>query len=237
MSADIRPTNSEIKINNFGLNVVRNIDNILISIIGPKIKSWLQEELNLLNNPAAYGGPPAEERYLKIRGSHTLDQQGMAILKNLSTWRDGVARKVDRPRGHILKDTLLVELAKVKPTDTEELKTACGLSDNAIAKYGKAVIAIIEATLRQSVDTYPPVERPIRLSQTDRGALENLNNLINLKAGVLGIAPGLVGNSGELKLLVTTLNTNNHEAAQQLRQTEGWRKSFLEDFFRQNWKK
>ena len=210
---------------------------LLTRIIGPKIKSWLQEELNLLNNPAAYSGPPADERYIKIRGSSALDQQGLAILKNLSTWRDGMAKKLDRPRGHVLKDALLIELAKQKPTTLEEQKLQCGLSANATAKYGKIVAAIIETTLGQPAATYPALERPTRLSQTDREALEKLNNLINLKAGLLGIAPGLLGNGSELKLLVTTLNAKNAAASQQLRQTDGWRKSFLEDFFRQNWKK
>lgn len=210
---------------------------LLSRIIGPKIKSWLQEELNLLNNPAAYSGPPADERYMKIRGSSALDQPGLAILKNLSTWRDGMAKKLDRPRGHVIKDALLVELAKQKPTTLEEQKLQCGLSDNATAKYGKIVAAIIETTLGQPAATYPALERPTRLSPTDREALEKLNNLINFKAGLLGIAPGLLGNSSELKLLVTTLNAKKAEASQQLRQTDGWRKSFLEDFFRQNWKK
>lgn len=210
---------------------------LLSRIIGPKIKSWLQEELNLLNNPATYAGPDADKRYLKIRGSSCLDQQGLAILKNLSTWRDGMARKIDRPRGHLIKDALLIELAKQKPKTLEEQKLHCGLSDNAVAKYGQTVAAIIETTLRQPKDTYPALERPIRLNQADRDALEKLNNLINLKAGMLGIAPGLIGNAAELKLLITTLNAKKSDAAQQLRQTDGWRKSFLEDFFRQNWKK
>ncbi len=210
---------------------------LLTRIIGPKIKSWLQEELNLLNNPATYCGPPADERYLKIRGSSALDRPGLAILKNLSTWRDGMARKIDRPRGHVIKDVVLVELAKQKPTTLEEQKSRCGLSDNATAKYGKTITAIVETTLSQPVDSYPALERPIRLSQTDREALEKLNNLIHLKAGVLGIAPGLIGNASELKMLVTTLNAKKTEASQQLRQTDGWRKSFLEDFFRQNWRK
>jgi ribonuclease D len=217
------------------LRAVRII--LLTRIIGPKIKSWLQEELNLLNNPATYSGPPADERYLKIRGSINLDQPGLAILKNLSTWRDGMARKIDRPRGHVIKDTLLVELAKHKPTTLEEQKLQCGLSDNATTKYGKIIAAIIETTLNQPVTTYPALERPIRLSQTDREAFEKLNNLINLKAGLLGIAPGLIGNATELKLLITTLNAKKIEASHQLRQTEGWRKNFLEDFLRQNWKK
>ena len=210
---------------------------LLTRIIGPKIKSWLQEELNLLNNPATYSGPPADERYMKIRGSNSLDQAGLAILKNLSTWRDGMARKIDRPRGHVIKDALLVELAKQKPATLEELKLQCGLSDNATAKYGKIIADIIGTTLSQPVDTFPALERPIRLNQTDREGLKKLENLINLKAGLLGIAPGLIGNASELKLLIIMLNAKKAEASQQLRQTDGWRKSFLEDFFRQNWKK
>jgi ribonuclease D len=210
---------------------------LLSRIIGPKIKSWLQEELNLLNNPATYSGPPAEERYLKIRGTSALDRPGLAILKNLSTWRDGMAKKIDRPRGHVIKDAILIELAKQKPTSLEEQKLRCGLSDKAIGKYGKVIAAIIETALSQPVDTLPISEKPSRLNQTDREALEKLNNLIILKAGLLGIAPGLVGNTSELKLLVTTLNAKKSGASQQLRQTEGWRKNFLEDFLRQTWKK
>lgn len=210
---------------------------LLSRIIGPKIKSWLQEELNLLNNPATYSGPPADERYLRIRGTSALDRPGLAILKNLSTWRDGMAKKIDRPRGHVIKDANLLELAKQKPTTLEEQKLRCGLSDKAIGKYGKVIAAVIETALSQPVDTFPIPEKPNRLNQADREAFEKLNNLITLKAGLLGIAPGLVGNASELKLLVTTLNSKKSGASQPLRQTEGWRKSFLEDFLRQTWKK
>lgn len=209
---------------------------LLSRIIGPKIKSWLQEELNLLNNPATYGGPSADMRYLKIRGTSSLDRVGLAILKHLSTWRDGMARKLDRPRGHVIKDALLIELAKHKPTTIDGQKHQCGLSDKTTAKYGKIIAAIIESTLSQPVDTSPALERSPRLTSSDREAFEKLNNLIQLKAGLLGIAPGLVGNASELKLLVTTLNAKENESSYQFRQTEGWRKSFLEDFFRQNWK-
>ncbi|MGW8195489.1 MAG: ribonuclease D, partial [Desulforhopalus sp.] len=48
---------------------------LLSRIIGPKIKSWLQEELNLLNNPATYSGPAGNTRYQKLRGASSLDRQ------------------------------------------------------------------------------------------------------------------------------------------------------------------
>lgn len=207
---------------------------LLSRIIGPKIKSWLQEDLNLLNNPATYAGPPTDERYLKIRNCTSLDRAGLAILMNLSIWRDGVAKKLDRPRGHIIKDTAMIEIARKKPRSTEELKHGIEISDKAVNRYGDNIIAIIDTTLQQPEDSFPTLQRHTRLSSSEQEAMEKLNNLIQLKAGLLGIAPGLVGNASELKLLVKMLNSGKSHQPRQLRQTEGWRKYFLEDFFRQS---
>ena len=207
---------------------------LLTRIIGPKIKSWLQEELNLLNNPASYSGPSDNARFRKIRGNSHLDRQGLAILKNLTTWREGVAGKVDRPRGHVVKDTILLEIARQKPTNTIDLKTKTGLSEKATAKYGKTIVAIIETTLEQQESSYPDPHYSIRLSKKDKTGMENLHNLIALKCELLGIAPSLLGNSSELKQLVKTLHSTKQDEPKQLRQTDGWRKHFLEDYFRQN---
>jgi ribonuclease D len=225
----------------YALNDVRYLRAVrvvlLTRIIGPKIKSWLQEELNLLNNPASYSGPPENERFRKIRGNSHLDKLGLAILRNLTTWREGVAKKADRPRGHIIKDTILLEICRQKPINVEDLRSKTGLSEKATAKYGKNIIAIIETTIEQPDSTYPEQHGSIRLNDHEKLSLEKLTKLIVLKCDLLGIAPGLLGNGSELKLLVKTLNTSKAEDPKQLRQTDGWRKHFLEDFFRQNRKK
>lgn len=206
---------------------------LLNRIIGPKIKSWLQEELNLLNNPASYSGPSDNERFRKIRGNSHLDRQGLALLKNLTTWREGVARKIDRPRGHVIKDTILLEIARQKPVSVIDLKTT-GLSEKAGAKYGENIVAITQTTMEQKLASYPDPHYSVRLSSKEKTGLEKLHKLITLKCELLGIDPGLLGNSSELKLLVKTLNTRQTDDLKQLRQTDGWRKLFLEDFFRQN---
>ena len=207
---------------------------LLTRIIGPKIKSWLQEELNLLNNPANYNGINGNGRYRKIRGSSSLGRQGLAILKNLAIWRDGMAQKRDRPRGHIIKDTGLIEIAKLQPKDSESLANKTSLSEKAISRYGKNILAIVSATRHQDPSLYPEPKQPTRLNNSEKKALENLNGLISLKCDLLGIAPSLIGNSSELKQLTKTLQANKPKEIEQLRQTSGWRKSFLEDFFRQN---
>jgi ribonuclease D len=207
---------------------------LLNRIIGPKIKSWLQEELNLLNNPASYSGPPDNERYQKIRGHSHLDRQGLAILKNLTTWREGVARKTDRPRGHVISDATLLEIARQKPKTTIALREQIRLSEKAAAKYGATISAIIESTSKQRPSTYPDPHLSVRLSKNDKMRMENLNKLIALKCELLGIAPSLLGNTSELKRLVKTLNSTKKNEPDQLRQTDGWRKHFFEDFLRQS---
>lgn len=207
---------------------------LLTRIIGPKIKSWLQEELNLLNNPANYNGITDNGRYRKIRGSSSLGRQGLAILKNLAIWRDGMAQKRDRPRGHIITDIGLIEISKLQPEDVECLASKTSLSEKAISRYGKNIIAIISATKEQDSSLYPLQKQPARLNNNEKKTLENLNGLISLKCDLLGIAPSLIGNSSELKQLTKTLQANKPKEIEPLRQTSGWRKSFLEDFFRQN---
>lgn len=207
---------------------------LLSGVIGPKIKSWLQEELNLLNNPANYNSTNNSERYRKIRGSNSLSRTGLAILKNLAVWRDGMAQKRDRPRGHIIKDTGLIELAKLQPKTSEELTAKTSLSDKAVSRYAKNVLAIISATLDQDNSLYPEQKQPTRLNSGEKETLKNLNGLIALKCDLLGIATSLIGNSSELKQLTKTLQSSKPQEIDQLRQTSGWRQNFLEDFFRKN---
>lgn len=208
---------------------------ILNRIIGPKLKTWLQEELNLLNNPTNYVGPGDNERFRRIRGANNLDCQELALLRNLATWREGMARKLDRPRGHLISDSQLLTIAHSKPNTLETLVEQCGLSKNRLNKYGQTILAITKTTLAQNERTYPTPLPHQRLNSSQKAALDNLHNLINLKCSMLGMDPSLVGNQSELKSLIRTLSNKNHLAEpEHVRQTEGWRKHFLEDYLRQN---
>jgi ribonuclease D len=206
---------------------------LLNSIVGPTIRSWLQEELNLLNNPASYTFTEGDERFRKIRGASSLNEASLAILKNLVNWREGIARKKDRPRGHIVKDTTLLDIAKHQPMDETLVRKATDISEKAAQKYAATLATIVTSTLKRDSDTFPAKKRPARLSKTEEKSHKRLLGLITLKCELLGIAPGLVGNSKELKQLVKILHTKKAGQIEQLRQTEGWRKKLLEDFFRQ----
>jgi len=206
---------------------------LLSRIVGPKIKAWLQEELNLLNNPLNYLDINGNgERYRKIRGAGPLSRQSLAILRDLVRWRDEEARKQNKPRGHILKDAVLVALAKAKSIEADAAAVKGEMSAKAHKKYKDRISARIRNVIESDVTDYPSPVRATRLSDQEVQTLKKLQGLIELKSQLLGIDPALVGNNSELKTLAKLLCHSRLGNLQQLRQTEGWRKNFLEEFFR-----
>jgi len=204
---------------------------ILINrIIGPEIKAWLQEELDLLNTPQNYNGVNDDERYLKVRGAKGLNSEGLAILRELASWREQTARRINRPRGHIVKDNILIELSKRNVTRIDQLQKDTSLSPKGIGRWGEELMAAVQKGRLIAENDRPKVDRSQRLNKKNNETLQRLIEFIQLKSKVQGLDPILIGNSSELKKLVKILNKSCK--SQMVRQMDGWRKTFLNDFFR-----
>jgi ribonuclease D len=204
---------------------------LLSSIIGPEIKSWLKEELELLNDPATYMGHKDNERYLKIKDADSLNPQGLSILRELTVWREEEARSLNRPRGHIVPDTVLLGIARKQLDNIAEIRTETTISARAADRFGEKIVAAVRRGLVSEKTVEPPIARAIKLNKKDKETLARLNQLVLIKSEVQGIDPTIVGNGSEFKMLVKILNKSCESKL--LRQMEGWRKLFLKDFFRQ----
>jgi len=204
---------------------------LLSSIIGPEIKSWLHEELELLDDPSTYMGYSDEERYLKIKEAGNLDPQGLSILRELTIWREREARALNRPRGHIVPDSVLISIARKHLTTVDSIKSETNISSRAADRYGEKIVAAVKQGLVSESPIQEPISKTIKLTQKDREALARLNQLVQVKSEVQGIDPAIIGNGQEFKLLVKILNKSCE--SKMLRQMDGWRKTFLKDFFRQ----
>jgi ribonuclease D len=204
---------------------------LLSSIIGPEIKSWLKEELDLLNDPTTYMGHKDDERYLKIKDADSLNTQGLSILRELTVWREEAARSLNRPRGHIVPDTVLLSIARKQLDNIAEIRTETTISTRAADRYGEKIVTAVRRGRASDRNVEPPMARTIKLNKKDKETLARLNQLVLIKSEVQGIDPTIVGNGSEFKMLVKILNKSCE--SKMLRQMEGWRKLFLKDFFRQ----
>ncbi len=199
---------------------------LLLERATPEAGSWLEEELQKLDKPETYGGISDQERYLKIRGASRLDRRSLAILQELTLWREKEARKRDRPRGHIVRDNVLLCIASQRLDDQAAIQECGEISPRCVAAYGPPMIGSVNRGLGQSEKNCPPLLRNIKLSKTEKAALVSLQDFIVQQGDSHGIDPALLGNKGELKELIKQTTSS----PSQMRQGRGWRKIFLAEF-------
>jgi ribonuclease D len=70
---------------------------------------------------------PAVERWRKIKGTGSLDRRGLAVVRELYAWRETAAARVNRPARIVLRDDLLVEIARRGYATTDALGSLRGV--------------------------------------------------------------------------------------------------------------
>ena len=200
---------------------LRAVRVLLLARILPGTQPWMEEELQRLNSPDNYTGIEDDNRYTKIKGAGNLDQQALAILQELATWREEEARTRNRPRGHIIKDTVLLSIAKERLQDRTAIQGCGEISAKSVNTYGDKLIKLVKRGMARSTNDCPPLLRTLRLTKKEKTDLTILQDYIILKSDVNGLDPALIGNKNELK------NCIKHTSSPTSRQKNGWRKQFL----------
>ena len=114
--------------------------------------TWAQEEFARFSDPQMFQ-TEAPDRLWRVRGVGSLNRQGLSIARELAIERDAIAQDHNRPARVMLKDYLLVEIAKHGWTSVEDIRSLRGLQ-----LRGRQVERLGEAVQR-GLDT-PADERP-----------------------------------------------------------------------------
>ena len=162
---------------------------------------WLDEEMERLADPSSFAYPPEDAwKRLKVPGRNP---QLLGRLKAIAAWRETEARGKNLPRGRIIKDDTLGELAAHPPKTQDDLGKIRGLSagwrSNDIG--GRLMQALANAK-PVSPDELPQrdLKRP---GLTKDGALvgDLLKLLLKIRSRDTGVAPKLIARSDELEAL------------------------------------
>ena len=101
---------------------------------------WAREEFARFESPGVYD-PPLKTRLFRLKGAGSLDQEGLAIASELLEVRERLAQKYNRPARAVLRDHLLLEIARHRWTLPREIRSLRGLHlrASAIEQLAKAV--------------------------------------------------------------------------------------------------
>ena len=105
--------------------------------------AWVEEDCARLTQPALYAADPAEA-WRRLRGGADLPAANQQILRALAGFREQTAQARDLPRGWVLRDEVLFELARHAPQTGAELAAIRGLEDGARKSWGEGLLACIE---------------------------------------------------------------------------------------------
>src|SRR4030088_425273 len=120
---------------------------------------WFAEEMANLVDPAIYRSDPAEAwQRFRLRGR--ADQSFLGVLRALAAWRETAAQQRDLPRGRIMRDEALLEIAAHAPKTIETLARTRSLGKGiAEGKLGRDILDAVEQGLK---DPEPPPAIPAK---------------------------------------------------------------------------
>jgi ribonuclease D len=184
---------------------------------------WVTDEMANLTDPAVYDVEP-ENAWKRLRPrKHTAKY--MAVYKAVAAWRERTAQTRDQPRGRILKDEAIDEVATQAPTDADQLDRLRSVPKGfSGSRFGPDLLAAIREALKDPEAYAPVVERHRAPPSPAAGAVvELLKVLLKARAEEAGVASKLIATVSDLEQIA-----NDDEA--ETSALKGWRReAFGED--------
>src|SRR6476619_3096631 len=152
--------------------------------------------MSISSSPATYRFEPehACER-LKTR---VRKPKELAVLIEVAAWREREAQERDVPRGRVLKDDVIGDIAVQAPTTIERLASLRSLPRGfERSKWGEAIIEAVQRGLARDPKTLPRLERPKR-PVNGQAPVELLKVLLGMTAARHGVAAKVVATVDDL---------------------------------------
>lgn len=161
-------------------------------------RAWLDEESGSLREISLYRVEPAEA-WRRLKGLERLDAAGFAVAREVACWRERRAMARDLPRGWVLPDAAIHELAETRPQNRDELSRLAAVPRSTAERAADEILAAVadardEGDARATSDTGRPGPDELRRQKL-------LQKQLMALAGELGIQPEVLATRRELVAL------------------------------------
>ncbi|AMV36874.1 ribonuclease D [Planctomyces sp. SH-PL62] len=143
-----------------------------------------------------------QDRWRRLPGLHQLNRRALEAARRLSDWREDEARRQNRPMRQVMRDDLLVAVAKRMPASRRDLEALRDFNRPNLIQRSNEILAAIEAARAVPDDQLP------ELAPRHDDA-PGASTVANLLAAALAqcclenrVAGSLVANTSDLKRLI-----------------------------------
>ena len=159
---------------------------------------WVMAEMEDLTDPALYDTDP--EKAWKRLKPKKYSAKYLAAFVATAVWRERAAQERDQPRGRILKDEAIDEIAAQGPTDPDAFNRLRSVPKGfGASRLGLELTAELTRVLADPEAHAPKLERPAHNQPAPPSVVELLKVLLKAKSDNAGVATKLIANVADLE--------------------------------------
>src|SRR5690242_6465454 len=182
--------------------------------------NWVEAEMAVLTSPDTYRADP--ERAWERLKTRVRKPKDLAVLMEVAAWREREAQTRDVPRGRVLKDDVLGEIATQAPTTVERLAGLRSLPRGfERSKWGQDILQAVARGLARDPKSLPRIERQ-RGAGNGAATVELLKVLLRMTSERHAVAAKVIATIDELEQIA-----NDDDA--EVPALHGWRRELFGD--------
>jgi ribonuclease D len=199
-------------------HLVQVYESLLRELEGNGRLSWLDEEMAILTSPETYRADP-DNAWRRLAGRLRKPKE-VAVLMEVAAWREREAQSRDVPRGRILKDDALIDLATSAPRSVEALGRLRSIPNGfERSRTAADILEAVERGVARDPKTVPMPERS-RRSGSSGAIVELLKVLLKAVAEQEGVAPKIIATVDDLEAIA-------EDDTADVPALHGWRRGFF----------
>ena len=159
---------------------------------------WLDEEMAVLTSPETYRADPAQA-WRRLSGRMRKPRE-IAVLMEVAAWREREAQARDVPRGRILKDEAVIDVATSGPRSVEALGRLRSIPAGfERSRTGADILAAVERGFARETGDIAPPERGRGRGGGNGALVELLKVLLKAVCETEGVAPKIIATVDDLE--------------------------------------
>jgi len=158
--------------------------------------NWVEAEMDVLTSPETYRSDP--ERAWERLKNRVRKPKELAVLIEVAAWREREAQTRDVPRGRVIKDEVIGDIAVQAPTTIERLGHLRSLPKGfERSRWGDQIVEAVKRGLERDVKSLPRLER-FRPATNGAATVELLKVLLRMTAERHGVAAKVIATVDDL---------------------------------------
>ncbi len=179
---------------------------------------WVDEEMSVLTSPETYRLDP-ENAWQRLR-TRVRKPKELAVLIEIAAWREREAKARDVPRGRVLKDDLIGDIAVQAPTTIEKLASLRSLPKGfERSKWGQEIPDVVKRGLARDPKTLPNLDRS-KPAQNGTAIVELLKVLLRMTSEQHAVAAKVIATIDDLDRIAADDNAD-------VPALKGWRRELF----------